>query len=129
MHRTLALMERMAVALGAAASLVALVVRGPELAGAVGLGALIGVGNFRLLHTVMGRLLLGEGDRLGSKVLLAALASLKFLLLVGVVVAALVWLSVDRLGFVIGISAIVVAIPIGGLWHGGGNGAPVEGSA
>jgi len=113
MKRTLTAMEWTAAALGAAATLIALVTFGVDVALGVLAGAAVGVGNFRLLRTLMGGML----------------SALKFLALVGVVVVLLVVLRADRIGFLVGLTAMVVALPLAGLTHRGDNGAPADGRA
>jgi len=115
-------------ALGATATLIALTVYGTDVGLGVLAGAAVGVGNFRLLRTLMAGMMLQEGA-VGTKVVFGLLSGLKFLALVGVVVALLVWLRVDRIGFLVGITAMVVALPLAGLTHRGDNSAPANGRA
>jgi len=91
-------------------------------------GAAVGVGNFRLLRTLMGGMLLKESAT-ATKVVFGMLSALKFLALVGVVVVLLVVLRADRIGFLVGLTAMVVALPLAGLTHRGDNGAPADGRA
>jgi len=87
----------------------------------VAVGTLVGVGNFRILRAVMAGMLLGDGD-MTSKALLGVLSGLKFLALVGVVLLLLVWLRLDRIGFCVGFSSIVVALPLAALTLRGNQG-------
>ena len=118
MKRTLARMETTAVGLGAMVALGAYLGWGLDVAIGVTAGAAVGVANFRALRTVVGSMFLGSGG-LSGKAALAVLAVLKFLALAGVVVAALVWLRLDRVGFVVGFTSTVAAVLVGGLRSGG----------
>lgn len=104
----------MAAALGTGATLIALVAFGADAALGVAAGTVVGVGNFRLLRTLMAGMMLRDGSAT-SKALLGALSGFKFLALAGVVLLLLVWLRLDRVGFVVGFSALVVALPLAAL--------------
>jgi len=72
----------------------------------IALGSAIGGANFWALYNIV-RGLVGE---CGNKIKFAAFAFLKFLLLIFVLWAAIKWLPLNAVAFLIGLSTIVLAI-------------------
>lgn len=113
--QTLAQMERMALILATVAALVALAMWGADMALGVLAGGVVGALNFRALR-LLGSRLIFRAESPSAQGLVAMATGLKFLLLLVLVSCLVVWVKIDPIAFAVGISAMVVAIPVGALW-------------
>ena len=109
MLQTLTKVETIAVGLGAASSLVALIGWGIDPALGVFAGAFVGVANFHVMRVLMGKMLLDDRSD-ASRAALAAIGGFKLLLLIGVIGLFISVFKVDAWAFFLGTVTLVVAI-------------------
>lgn len=73
----------------------------------VAIGSVIGGANFWVLYRIFSKILM-EGVR--RKILLGALAALKFAVLIFILWAVIKWVPINAVAFLVGLSTVVVAI-------------------